>query len=130
MNIPSRLIIVLSSLTSFVLLGVAGAAADHSKPHAAKGHLTYAKVEPLIKTKCEPCHNAKAHPEAINLSSFEALMKSGEHGPIVIAGHPEKSKLIQYVDGEKKPRMPYRKPPLSGSEIGLLKQWIVDGAKK
>ncbi len=91
--------------------------------------LTYAKVAPLIKAECMSCHNAARHPEKVDLSSYQALMQSGEHGPIVIAGQPGKSKLIMYIDGEKQPRMPFKKKPLSAAQIALLKKWISAGAK-
>ena len=129
MKTASRSILLLGSLASLILSGLA-ATQSQAKPGAAKKDVPYAKIEPLINSKCMSCHNAKKHPEAINLSSYQALMKSGQHGPIVIAGHPEKSKLIMYVDGEKQPRMPYRKAPLKATEIALLKQWISAGAKK
>jgi hypothetical protein len=124
MNITSRSIIALCSLAPFALLCLAGA--GPSKPHK---RLPYSKISPLINSKCEPCHNAKQHPEGINLSSYSELMTGGEHGPIVVAGDPKSSKLIQYVDGEKQPRMPFKKPPLTASEIALLKKWVAAGAK-
>ena len=91
--------------------------------------ISYSTVAGLIKSQCAYCHNAKSHPEKIDLSSFSGLMKSGEHGPIVIAGHPEKSKLIQYIDGTKSPRMPFKKPAMATADINLLKKWISAGAK-
>ena len=96
---------------------------------APKAAMSYAKVAPLIKAQCVSCHNEKRSPEKVDLSSYQALMKSGEHGPIVIAGHPEKSKLIAYVDGSKKPQMPMGKPALGKADIELLKKWIAAGAK-
>jgi hypothetical protein len=97
--------------------------------HMTKRPMPYSKVASLIKVECASCHNAKSHPEKVDLSTYQSLMKSGEHGPIVIAGHPEKSKLIMYVDGEKQPRMPFKQPPMSNAKIQLLKAWIAAGAK-
>lgn len=91
--------------------------------------IPYSTVAGLIKSQCAYCHNAKSHPEKVDLSSLTALRKSGEHGPIVVAGHPEKSKLIQYIDGTKSPRMPFKKPAMSTTDINLLKKWIAAGAK-
>ena len=134
MRTASRSIVLLGSLTALALLGLAAgqsqAKTAPAKPGAAKKAMPYSTIAPLIDSKCKSCHNAKKHPEAIDLSSYGALMKSGEHGPIVIAGHPEKSKLIMYVDGTKQPRMPYKTAPLKDKEITLLKQWISAGAKK
>lgn len=112
----------IAALTLVCLTAIAPASALTKK-------IPYAKVAGLIKTQCAYCHNAKSHPEKIDLSSFSALMKSGEHGPIVIAGHPEKSKLIQYIDGTKSPRMPFKKPAMATADIEQLKKWISAGAK-
>ena len=110
------------------IVAASAALSGYSGPSKA-APMRYSKVAPLIAAKCVQCHNDKNHPENVNLTSYATLMKSGEHGPIVIAGHPEKSKLIMYVDGEKAPRMPMNKKPLAQSEIDLLKGWIKAGAK-
>jgi uncharacterized membrane protein len=124
MKIASRLQVAFSFLVLFPLLAFGGAQQSHKmKP------MPYAKVASLIKAQCASCHNATRHPEKVDLSSYQALMKSGEHGPIVVAGHPEKSKLILYVDGTKQPRMPMGKAPLSKADIAMLKSWIASGAK-
>jgi hypothetical protein len=91
---------------------------------------SYSAVARLLAAKCVSCHNATRHPEKVDLSSYSALMNSGEHGPIVVAGHPEKSKILLYVDGTRSPRMPFRQAPLSEAAIGILKTWIKAGAKK
>jgi len=84
----------------------------------------------MIKAKCESCHKATRHPEAVGLSSCDAVMKSGEQGPIVIARHPEKSKFMMYIDGTNQPRMPFKRAPLSATEIAQFKKWIAAGASK
>ena len=89
----------------------------------------YRLIASMMKFECESCHNAKKHPENVDLSSYSALMASGEKGPIVIPGHPEKSKLLLYVDGTKNPRMPFKSKPLGSAEIDLLRRWIITGAK-
>jgi ubiquinol-cytochrome c reductase cytochrome b subunit len=85
----------------------------------------YAAVDKLLQAQCMPCHSAKNHAEKVDLSSFKALVASN----VVVAGHPEQSKLVQYVDGTKKPLMPMRKPPLTKAQVQLLKDWIKAGAK-
>jgi len=125
MTITSRLQIAGCCLLPFALLGFSTV---HKRQPPGKG-MPYSKIAPLIKAQCAGCHNAARHPEKVDLSSYQALMKSGEHGPIVIAGHPEKSKLIMYVDGSKQPRMPFRGAPMSKADIALLKKWIAAGSK-
>lgn len=100
----------------------AGSATQAKKTKPAK--IPYSKVEPLLKAKCIACHNPDRHPGGVDVSTYKALMKSGS----VVAGHPEKSKLIQYVDGTKQPIMPFKGKPLSKAEITQLKNWIASGA--
>jgi hypothetical protein len=125
----SRFQVAICGMGSLALLSVSGAQPAHIMLTAKVKPIPYAKISPLIKAQCVSCHNAKNHPEKVDLSSYHSLMKSGEHGPIVVAGHPEKSKLIMYVDGQKQPRMPMNKPPLSPAQIAELKAWIAAGAK-
>ena len=129
MAISARLKVTSACLALCVLIGYSAAHQKSAVATAATGRVPYSTVAPLIKANCESCHNAAVHPEKVDLSSYQALMHSGEHGPIVIAGHPEKSKLIMYVSGIKQPRMPFHKAPLSNSDISLLKHWIAAGAK-
>ena len=108
---------------SVSILGVSSAQATGPKA------IPYAKISGLITKQCAYCHNATRHPEAVDLSSYKALMKSGEKGSIVSAGHPEKSKLIAYIDGTKEPRMPFKKAPLSKADIKAISDWVAAGAK-
>ena len=109
----------------FAAAGIAIGAGDPGKPK-----VRYSAVEPIVKTKCLSCHNDKRHPEKVDLSSYAALMKSGEHKPIVVAGRPEKSSFYLYVDGEKQPRMPFKAAPLTPKEIAKIRAWISGGAAK
>jgi mono/diheme cytochrome c family protein len=111
-----------------VVLSV-GVAHHGQAKHKASKAVPFAKVAPLFKSQCESCHNAARHAGDVDLSSYKAVLKGGEHGAIVVAGHPETSKLISYVDGSKQPRMPFGKPPLSKAQIDILKKWVATGAK-
>ena len=115
-------------VAGFTLLAVAVGFAQ-AKSHRVKRSTSYKAVAPVIKAQCASCHNDERHPDGVNLSSYESLMKSGEHGSIVVPGHPEKSKLIMYIDGEKQPRMPFKKKPLTAGQINFIKGWIKAGAK-
>jgi hypothetical protein len=56
-------------------------------------------------------------------------MKSGGDNLVVVPKHPEKSNLLAYVDGSKKPQMPMNGKALSSDDVGAIKKWIKDGAK-
>jgi hypothetical protein len=102
-----------------------------AQPAAGTGphHPKYKAVSAILQAKCVSCHNDNRHAEKVNLSTYAKLMASGEHGPIVIAGKPEKSNLVRYVNGEKQPRMPFKQAPLPPGEIATIRDWIHSGAK-
>jgi hypothetical protein len=49
--------------------------------------------------------------------------------PVVVAGNPDGSRLIQYIKGTRSPRMPKDAPPLSAADTKLISDWIAGGAK-
>jgi Planctomycete cytochrome C len=123
LNSPSQIRIGLGLLCVCGLAASSFSAAGRPPKHG------YSGVKPIIDAKCASCHNDAQHPENVNLSSYSKLMKSGEHGPIVVPGQPGKSKLLKYVDGEKQPRMPFKQAPLSKREIETIRDWIKSGAR-
>ena len=80
------------------------------------------QVRPIFQKKCLKCHGPKKSKSDYRLDSRTAALK----GDGIIPGNPQASYLIELVeDGE----MPPKGPPLSKTEISLLKSWIRDGAK-
>src|SRR5438876_9966969 len=57
------------------------------------------KVRPLLVERCHGCHatTAKKVRGGLLLDSRAGLLKGGDTGPVVVAGQPEKSLLIQAV---------------------------------
>jgi WD40 repeat protein len=87
-------------------------------------------VQPLFRKYCMPCHDAKTKTEDLDLSTYEGLMKGGEHGPVIVPGRSGASRLVLLVDGKKQPKMPPSGKAPSRAEIDRLKAWIDAGAKK
>ena len=63
------------------------------------------------------------------LESHAQALHGGEHGPIVVAGNADKSRLILVLEKRIEPSMPPEgnKGP-STAEIAVLKAWIEAGA--
>jgi len=56
--------------------------------------------------------------------------RGGDRGAGIVPGKPDKSLLFQALLGsDDLERMPYEKPPLKQTEIALIREWIVQGAK-
>ena len=87
------------------------------------------KIRPVLVNECLPCHGGKKTNSGLKVDSREALLKGGDRGPAVVAGHPEQSLLIQAIhqaDDELK-MPPDRRLP---DEVrSAFTQWIAAGAR-
>ncbi len=64
------------------------------------------RLVPLLKEHCGACHLGTQAQGGLSVDSLEALMQGGKHGPALTPGASGQSLLVQYVTGEKTPRMP------------------------
>src|SRR6516162_3663604 len=57
------------------------------------------KVRPVLTQHCYRCHSGQAKKlrGGLRLDSRAAMLKGGDSGPSLVAGQPEKSKLIEAV---------------------------------
>ncbi len=84
-------------------------------------------IRPILKTHCFHCHGEDNETKGgldVRLARF--ILKGGEHGPVIVPGKPESSRLLDYV---KQGKMPKGKARLPDKDIKTLEQWIADGAK-
>jgi hypothetical protein len=91
-------------------------------------------VFPILENNCVACHNLALKEKGLNLEDIENVMKGGKSGPSVIAGEPDKSPLYQLASHSKGPIMPpadnkVEAANLTPQELGILRQWIIEGAK-
>lgn len=85
-----------------------------------------AKVRPLLAAECFECHSADKAEGGLRLDAATAIQQGGDSGPVVVAGKPSQSLLInaiRYEDLEMPP-----KAPLTTSQQEILVQWVRDGA--
>lgn len=118
-----------AALLAFALGGlVAGAGAAPAAPETDEQFFQL-KVEPLLVARCYECHShGKKIKSGLALDSRSGWERGGEHGPALIPGAPEKSRLItavQYAD--KDLQMP-PKQKLPDGEIAVLVEWVKRGA--
>ena len=88
-------------------------------------------VKPALEENCVRCHNGIVLPGRLDLSNrFAALggMKDGE--PFIVPGKPDQSLLITAVSrkGLHPKVMPRQDISLTEDQIGVLREWITDGA--
>src|SRR6516162_11176322 len=90
-------------------------------------------VYPILDAKCFACHNVAINENGLNLEDVKNILKGGKRGPSVLAKDPDKSLLLKLASRGTQPAMPplpnkVEATALTPQELGILKQWIVEGA--
>lgn len=126
---------------ALVIAGHTGASITHGEDYLRFGEMTkeitsesvvFADiVQPILKAKCESCHNDKKSKGALKMNSIANLMKGGKHGAIWKAGDALNSHLVQRIKlpmNAKEHMPPLGKAQLTPDEITILTLWVKEGA--
>ncbi|HWB12257.1 MAG TPA: c-type cytochrome domain-containing protein [Pirellulales bacterium] len=115
---------LLRLIVGLALLALASSARADSPPDYNQ------QIAPLFKQYCLGCHNAKDAESGLVLESYDALLKGGEGGAVLLPGKSDQSRLVLMLEGKVEPLMPpednERPKP---EEIALIRSWIDAGAK-
>ncbi|MEQ9410790.1 MAG: PSD1 and planctomycete cytochrome C domain-containing protein [Fuerstiella sp.] len=103
-----------------VLTTTAAATADDSKP------VFESDIRPILQHRCGKCHSDKVQKGALNLSDMEGVRRGGESGKPAVVDSLDESLLWIMVEGGDMP--PEGQPPLTDSELALIRRWISTGA--
>ncbi|HUG91097.1 MAG TPA: c-type cytochrome domain-containing protein, partial [Planctomycetaceae bacterium] len=90
-------------------------------------------VVPIFDQNCVACHNVGISESKLVVEDVESLLKGGKRGASVVPGKPDESLLYQLAARGKQPLMPpmpnqMDANPLTPKELGILRQWILEGA--
>lgn len=113
--------------------------ADEEKPIAAEDVKLGRPVEferdiyPILEANCIACHNVAKSESDLVLENAAAIVKGGSAGTAVVAGKPDDSLLFKVAARTEEPVMPpwpndVQAKKLTPRQLGLLRQWIVEGA--
>lgn len=96
--------------------------------HAVQqGPVSFAQqVLPIFQESCVECHGPETKEVELGLTSYDEVMKGSEYGPVVEAGDPTGSILLDMVVAGE---MPQEAPPLEEDQIALIRTWIEQGAQ-
>ncbi|MBX3414024.1 MAG: pre-peptidase C-terminal domain-containing protein [Pirellulales bacterium] len=112
---------------SIALHGAIVAVADE-QPEAAAPSFHNA-VAPILAKYCVGCHNADDAEGKLVLDGYDKLLAGGEHGAVLVAGQPERSRLILVLTGKAEPAMPPEgSESPTADEVATLERWIAAGA--
>lgn len=95
---------------------------DGNSPKTREDVSFEADIQPIFNTRCIACHGGTA---GLSLNSYEAILRGGMNGPVVISRDPSSSRLVQYV---QRGYMPLGGPPLSQAQTQTLANWVAAGA--
>ncbi len=86
------------------------------------------EIAPLLAFHCHRCHEGPG----LDTRSYVGLVRGGNLGPAVVAGDPERSLLVQFVEGRRGEarRMPLAAPPLEAEKLALIRRWVAEGARE
>ena len=88
------------------------------------------QIAPLLTKYCVACHNADDAEGGLNLESFQAMMKGGKGGAVLLPGRAELSRLVRVIEGKASPKMPPEgNEAPTENELQLLGDWINAGAR-
>jgi hypothetical protein len=103
-------------------LGASGQSGDEPS-----GPISFAAdVMPIFEQSCRACHGSLGGWDS---STYESVMESGEHAPVIIPGDPENSLVLQKMLGTQS--VGGIMPPgglLPDSKVQVIFDWIAAGA--
>src|SRR5574339_463216 len=88
------------------------------------------QIQPIIEKHCLECHSQDKRKGGLSLANYADALDGGRNGPAIRPGQAARSILIHRVTGAVEPQMPKDEDPLTSREIGLIRQWIDQGARR
>jgi WD40 repeat protein/mono/diheme cytochrome c family protein len=136
----SQRFVFLGVAAAAILLGFQALAGDvrSAKPQSdgkpvekSKPVSFHSAVLPILQANCQGCHQPAKASGKLDLTSFKNLLTAGESGSkAIVPGKPDESYLLEQITPAKgETAMPKERPPLSDTDIALVRRWIKEGAK-
>ena len=101
-------------------------------PSAAKPSYFAEHVKPILEAQCLRCHQGPNAPAGLNLSNRDNALaaQNRRHHRFIVPGQPDQSLLLQAIarNGTHPKLMPRLTLSLTDDQIGVLREWIEDGA--
>ena len=84
-------------------------------------------IRPILRIYCLDCHGGEEKLQGgLDLRQARLARKGGKHGPVLAAGKPALSPLLERM---KSGEMPPGEKKVPAAQIALIEQWISQGAK-
>lgn len=115
---------------SLICLGMSMICVIPSGIRAAERNEAFEKVADILVRRCLECHSDRDPSGSLALTRLERLLKGGDSGPAIEAGHPanEINLINRLVSGEMPPPLKGQPRPLPAEEVKILMDWVNAGA--
>ena len=84
-------------------------------------------IQPILASRCMPCHSDKVKTSGLALTSREAVLQGGSRGPAIVPANPDESLVVQAVRRSHDLQMPPG-GPLDPEQVELFARWVLQGA--
>ncbi len=87
-------------------------------------------IRPILIKRCYECHSAESGKSkgGLLIDSRDGLLKGGDNGPALVAGDPDKSRIIESVRYHNQDMQMPPKGALPSAEVKALEAWVKMGA--
>jgi hypothetical protein len=87
-------------------------------------------IRPILINRCYECHSVESGKSkgGLLLDSRDAILKGGDNGPALVAGNPDKSRIIESVRYHNQDLQMPPKGALPSAEVKALEAWVKMGA--
>lgn len=86
-------------------------------------------IEPIFHQRCYGCHGPSLQLSGLRLDRADDALKGGYSGPVIVAGDPGASSLLDRVSSDRDGfKMPPSGARLSTTETAAIAEWIEEGA--
>ena len=72
-------------------------------PKSGEPQVTHHDIVPLMFLRCTVCHGTQKREAGLDLRTKAGMLRGGESGPVVVAGRPDESLLVQRIVAEEMP---------------------------
>lgn len=82
-------------------------------------------IKPILEKNCLSCHRSGNAKSGLAVDTFQSLQEGGKlNGAAIVPRKSSESPLVLYLQGKRKPRMPFGSAPLKEADIALIQKWI------
>jgi len=122
---------ILSFGSVLVVSSVFASLAAGAEPAAAVPINFVDHVAPILKQHCTSCHGETRKKSGLDFSNYEATLRGGSGGKVVVAGRASRSRMLELMSAENAAeRMPLGGEPVPAEQIKIINNWIAEGLRE